>query len=95
MTYKQIEKQLIASAMRWRESPDYKSTIGFDNTPFTQFETFKARAIWKNKAWYFRAYIRQGYYGKDCLTLEESFNHALKEQKERRDEWEKENEAEQ
>lgn len=79
------EAMLLKKAKEWRSGPNFKSTIsGFDNTPFEQFEDFKARATFECGVWLFKVIARWGYSGVPCTTLAESFLIAIKEREEHR-----------
>lgn len=77
--FEQMEKLLIEKAKAWISGPNFQSTISSDNTPFEQFEGFKARATF-NGQWLFKAIVRQGYSGITSPSLVQSLEIAQNEQ---------------
>jgi hypothetical protein len=76
--FEQMEKLLIEKAKAWISGPNFQSTISIDNTPFEQFEGFKARATFNGK-WVFKAIVRQGYSGVTSPSLAQSLEFAKNE----------------
>lgn len=60
LDFEQMEKLLIKKAKEWISGRNFESTISTDNTPFEQFDGFRARAIFKGD-WLFDVQVRQGY----------------------------------
>lgn len=77
--FEQMEKLLIQKAKAWISGPNFQSTISSDNTPFEQFEGFKARATFDGK-WVFKAIVRNGYSGITSPKLAQSLEFAQNEQ---------------
>jgi hypothetical protein len=75
----QIEELLIRKAKQWRAGPHFLSTISSDNTPFEQFDGFRARATF-DRRWLFKAIVRQGYSGVPSRSLAKSLEFAQNEE---------------
>lgn len=76
--FEQIEKLLIRNAKAWMLGPNFQSTVSSDNTPFEDFDGFKARATFNGK-WLFKAIVRQGYSGLSMPSLAQSLEIAQNE----------------
>lgn len=93
MNYAETETKLIQAATSWRESANYQRTASSDNTPFEQFDEFRARAIMTTSGWMFKAIVRSGYSGESRANLADSLAVAQKERQQWIDEMTKEREA--
>jgi len=76
--FEQMEKLLIKKAKAWRSGRNFQSNISSDNTPFEQFDGFRARANFNGK-WLFKAIVREGYLGVPSPSLAQSLEFAQNE----------------
>ena len=82
MQYTALEQELIDRATKWRESPDFRQSIEWDNTPFfVNNDGIQMRATLRNGKWKFKVIVRTGYSGDEFNTLDESMSHAIAEAK--------------
>ncbi len=83
--YTQVEQELIQAAQQWRESGNHESSITYDNTPYKDIGNgLRARATKESGKWVFKCIARQGFTGQTFDTLQQSVDHAVRENEEHR-----------